>query len=187
MNKWFAALLGLVFGAGDQYLGSRAGHPWLSDVSLLSAPWLALPFLVGSTQRTVRRAIVGGSVATVAALAGYFVMTLSPVEGVHLNGAAPIVALLRSELAVELGGVVTTPLYSYLGFRWRESRAWLSALLVAGALILEPLATALVGRLPGVSVVWIAEMTVGVVASFYFVRVGLRYRRRGPRDATTLT
>jgi PPE-repeat protein len=52
-----APLLSAVFGAGDQYLGSLTGSGhgwpvgWSSDVSLLSAPWLVLPFLAGATQR----------------------------------------------------------------------------------------------------------------------------------------
>ncbi|MEO9180848.1 MAG: hypothetical protein ABI298_04265, partial [Acidimicrobiales bacterium] len=64
MRTWLAALLGAVFGAGDQYLGSRSGHPWLTDISLLSAPWLALPFVVGSLQKSVRRALIVGCAAT---------------------------------------------------------------------------------------------------------------------------
>lgn len=187
MRKWLAALVGVIFGAGDQYLGSRSSYPWLADVSLLSAPWLALPFVVGSTQKSAPRAMVVGCVATAAALVGYFVMTLNPFEGVHLHGAEPIVALLRSERMVELGAVVSAPLYGYLGYCWHETRAWLSALLLAGALCLEPLATGLVGRLPEFSMVWIGEIAVGVVVSLYFVRIGVLYRRRGARHGTIFT
>jgi hypothetical protein len=52
-----ALALSVAFGAGDQYLGSLTGSGhlwaagWSSDVSLLSAPWLVLPFLAGATQR----------------------------------------------------------------------------------------------------------------------------------------
>jgi hypothetical protein len=49
-------VLSALFGAADQYLGSLPGAhlwaaqmPWLTDVSLLSAPWVLLPFLVGAT------------------------------------------------------------------------------------------------------------------------------------------
>jgi hypothetical protein len=44
----------------DQYLGSLTGSEhtwaagWSSDVSLLSAPWLILPFLAGATQHRPR-------------------------------------------------------------------------------------------------------------------------------------
>lgn len=187
MKTWSATLLGLIFGAGDQYLGSRSSYPWLSDLSLLSAPWLALPFVVGCTQRSARRAISVGCVAMAAALAGYFVMTLSTVEGVHLHGVAPIIALLRSELKVEIGALFTAPLYGYLGYRWHDSRAWLSALLLGGALCLEPLATSLVRPLPELSMVWIAEIIVGVVASLYFVHCGVSYRRGDNRLTTPFT
>jgi hypothetical protein len=187
MRTWMAALLGVLFGAGDQYLGSRSSYPWLTDVSLLSAPWLALPFVIGATQKSARRAILVGCIATATALIGYFVMTLSPVEGVHLDGTAPIIALLRSERMVELGALVTAPLYGYLGYRWHERRAWLSALLLAGALCLEPLATELVGRLPEFTTVWMAEIAVGVLVSLYFVRIGVRYRRGTTHSGATYT
>ncbi len=187
MRTWLAALLGLIFGAGDQYLGSRSAHPWLSDISLLSAPWLALPFVVGCAQKSARRAIVVGCVAVATALVGYFVMTLSPVEGVHLHGAGPIIALLRSELAVELGAVITAPLYGYLGFRWSDTRAWLSAFLLGGALCLEPLATEFVDRLPAFSLVWMAEIILGVMVSLYFLRSGLLYRRGTIRHSASFS
>jgi hypothetical protein len=47
----------MVFGGADQYLGSFSAHPWASDVSLLSAPWLVLAFLAGGTRasRDARR------------------------------------------------------------------------------------------------------------------------------------
>jgi len=51
-----ALVLAALFGAGDQYLGSFSMHPWMADVSLLSAPWLVLAFLAGWTQREPRRA-----------------------------------------------------------------------------------------------------------------------------------
>jgi hypothetical protein len=37
-----ALVLAALLGAGDQYLGSFSMHPWMADVSLLSAPWLVL-------------------------------------------------------------------------------------------------------------------------------------------------
>jgi hypothetical protein len=173
-----AALVGLGFGGIDQYLGSIAAIPWLVDTSLLSAPWLLLPFVVGGTQRSSKRAIFIGCVATASALIGYFAMTLSPLEGVHLHGSiAPILALVHSEMSVIVGAVITAPLYGFLGFQWRTRRAWPSALLVGGAFILEPLATAAVGRLPERTIVWVVEIVVGVAMSAYFVWRGRRYRR----------
>jgi hypothetical protein len=174
-----AVIIGAAFGSIDQYLGSISHIPWLGEVSLLSAPWLVLPFVFGCTQIRPRRAVLIGCVTTAAALVGYFIMTLTPLEGVHLNGSVgPILALLRSELKVIVGGTITAPIFGYLGFRWRTTRAWLSATMVAGALCLEPLAAAAVGRLPQWSAVWISELSFGIFTATYFGVVGWRYRFR---------
>jgi hypothetical protein len=78
-----AGVVGFVFGAGDQYLGSLfLLGPWTSTVSGMSAPWLVLPFAFGATQAGQRRAMLTGLTAVMCALAGYFVMTLSPLESV---------------------------------------------------------------------------------------------------------
>jgi hypothetical protein len=80
-----AAAAGLVFGGADQYLGSRVTLGlWASSLSGMSAPWLLLPFLCGLAQAVPRRAALAGLTVTVAALVGYFALTLSPLEGVAL-------------------------------------------------------------------------------------------------------
>jgi hypothetical protein len=180
-----AVVIGGVFGATDQYFGSVSHIPWLVEISLLSAPWLVLPFVFGCSQQQARRAVAIGCVATVAALVGYFIMTLTPAEGVHLNGSiAPILALLHSEAKVILGGAVTGPLYGYLGYRWRTKRAWLSASLVAGAICLEPLAAAAVGHLPQFRIVWIVELAIGLLTATYFALTGWHYRNPKRPPAT---
>jgi hypothetical protein len=182
MAYLLAALAGSLFGAGDQYLGSLSAHPWLVDSSLLSAPWLVLPFVFGCTQGRRKRAISIGCIATASALLGYFVMTLTPMEGVHLDGsAAPIIDLLYSELPVIVGAMFAAPLYGYLGYRWRTNRDWLSAALVGGAVCLEPLATAAVGRLPQLSEVWIGEVLMGLVMCGFFLWSGLLHRSQARR------
>src|SRR5437899_12390930 len=95
------AVIGLLFGAGDQYLGSLrsmvALGPWTVSVSQMSALWLLLPFAFGCTQDRPRRAMVVGLLVTVSALVGYFAMTRSPLEGVVQSSApAWIAPLLRS-------------------------------------------------------------------------------------------
>jgi len=165
---------GLVFGAGDQYLGT--GHAanamgwWTISVSLLSAPWLILPFLVGSTQRRPRRAAVAGLVVTLSALAGYFSMTLSPMEGVHFS-LMELRALLGTNQLNEIGGLVGGPLFGWLGYRWHARRSWLAAVLVTGALCLEPLGVTVAGRSVGRSgFVWAFEVVVGAaVGTWFFV------------------
>jgi hypothetical protein len=174
-----AAVVGIAFGSIDQYLGSISHIPWLGEVSLLSAPWLVLPFIFGCTQVRPRRAVLVGCVATAAALVGYFVMTLTPLEGVHLHGSVgPVLALLHSEARVIVGGAIGAPIFGYLGYRWRTMRSWLSATLVAATICLEPLASASVGRLPQFTAVWIAELGVGTLAATYFGVAVWRSRSR---------
>src|SRR5271154_1009590 len=110
-------VVGLVFGAGDQYLGSLTAANalgwWSISVSGLSAPWLILPFLVGRMQGRPRRAAGAGLGGTLAALAGFFAMTLSPMEGVHFQ-VSELRGLLGSNRLNEVGGLVMGPLFGWL-------------------------------------------------------------------------
>jgi hypothetical protein len=164
---------GLAFGAGDQYLGTvhavHAMGSWSISVSLLSAPWLILPFLVGSTQGRPRRAAVAGLVVTLSALTGYFAMTLSPVEGVHLS-LAGLRGLLGSNQINEIGGLVCGPLFGWLGNRWHARQSWVAAALVTSALCLEPIAVTLAGRNEGRSgLVWALEVVAGFAVGTWFL------------------
>lgn len=172
-----AIVIGALFGGSDQYLGSIASLPWASGISLLSAPWLVLPFCFGCTQRDPRRAVVVGVVATYSALVGYGVMTLSPLEGVHLShDGGAMTAFIHSEWRVILGGLVTGPLYGYVGLRWRRRRAWTSAALVAGALCVEPLAREMTGGIWSSPSVWVGEILVGVASATYFGLAAIRHK-----------
>jgi hypothetical protein len=168
---------GLVFGAGDQYLGTihavNAMGWWSTSVSLLSAPWVILPFLVGAMQGRSRRAAIDGLVVTLSALAGYFAMTLSPMEGVHFS-LVSLRGLLGTNQLNEIGGLVFGPLFGWLGYRWHTRRSWLAAALVTGALCLEPIAVTVAGRNVGRSgFVWAFEIVVGVAVGTWF-RVSIR-------------
>jgi hypothetical protein len=123
-----------------------------------------------------------GLVVTLAALLGYFLMIMGPFEGGRSSlNLHEIRGLLFSNGRNIVGGLVTGPLYGFLGQRWRTRRAWLSAALVAGALCLEPLAQTVAGnRYPGASVVWPVEILAGVVVTAYFLVAGIAYRRSGP-------
>jgi len=150
-------------------------------LSQLSAPWLLLPFAFGCSQPRANRAALIGLVATVAGLFGYFLMTLGPFEGGHasLNLRAAR-GLLLSNTWVIAGGLVTGPLYGFLGQRWRTRRAWMSAVLVTAAFCLEPLAeTAANRRFPGASTVWPLEVLTGLILAVYFFVTGMAYRRGG--------
>src|SRR5689334_24483942 len=112
-------------------------HPWGADVSLLSAPWLLLPFLAGCTQRTARRGAFVGFACVATALLAYGLMTLSPVEHAQMT-LRTVRGFVQSEARVLVGSVVTGPVFGWLGYRWRVHRAWLGALAPAAALVLEP-------------------------------------------------
>lgn len=194
MGFLVALVVGLVFGGVDQYLGSLrpslALGAWATSVSLMSAPWLALPFLFGLTQRRPRGAVLVGLTVTLAALGGYFVMTLSPVEGVSLAhvDAARFIASQRLNIA---GGLLTGPLFGWLGWRWRVSRSWLAAGAIASAFCLEPLVRLLGDQLPaplanaaaltGPAAVWIGEAALGIVMAG--VLLARRWPDVGPQRA----
>jgi hypothetical protein len=174
--------VGLVFGGGDQYLGAiNANGLWTVSLSLLSAPWLVLPFCFGCSQLRSSRAARVGLVATMSALLGYFLMIMGPFEGGQWTmNLREIHGLFVSNADNIIGGLLTGPLYGLAGQRWRTRRAWLSAALVAGALCLEPLALTIAGRnAPGDLVVWPAEIAFGVVLASYFLFTGVAFRRRG--------
>lgn len=178
-----ALVLSAAFGAGDQYLGSLtgSGHVWAagwsSDVSLLSAPWLVLAFVAGATQREPRRAALLGLACTYAALLGYAVLTLSPVEGAHLT-AATLRGFFISERLVLVGGIVTGPLFGWFGRQWRTRRAVAGALLTAATLSLEPLARKVTIDPIRHRDVWFAEVALGLALAAA-VLVGRNSRSSG--------
>lgn len=185
-----AVVVGLGFGGGDQYLGSLdTPGLWTVSLSLLSAPWLVLPFVFGCSQPRAARAAAVGLAATLAALAGYFLMIVGPFEGGHWTlTLREIGGLLRSNRLNIAGGMIAGPLYGILGQRWRTRRAWTSAVLVAGALCLEPAAEAMAGNhYPGAAIVWPVEIVTGIAIATYFFLARFTYRRRGEphlRDST---
>ncbi len=138
MKVALALVLSAAYGAGTQFLGTRV-HGWGLDVAQLSAPWLAIAFVGGWTQRTPRRGAALGLGTTAATLVGYWLMTDSPLEGAQYTlGNAR--GFFLSNAFVVVGGLVTGPLFGWLGQRWRERRAVVGALAVAVAFCLEPLA-----------------------------------------------
>ena len=186
-----AILVGLGFGAADQYLGTihvtNAVGTWTISVSLMSAPWLLLPFGFGATQDRPRRAMLVGLASTLAALVGYYAMTVSPADGVALADApSAAVNVIQANLVpanpVIPAGFVTGPLFGLLGQRWRTQRSWTGPVLVAGAFLLEPLAHRARGDLLGPSWIWAAEVALGVCLLAYFL-VSTSGRGGAPRPA----
>ncbi len=187
--------LGLAFGAADQQLGTLTAElgPWTSTAAQMSAPWLILPFLVGTTQQRPRRAALLGLVVTASALVGYFAMTYSPAE-IHpwsidrfTSGFVAVMTSGYNPMYI-LGGLVTGPVFGLLGQRWRVRRSWVSAAIVAGALCLEPLARWASGHLMAPTVVWAVEVASGIVVATVFASVLVRLRRaRVPVPARNLS
>jgi hypothetical protein len=173
-----ALALAFLFGAADQYLGSFSAHPWAADVSLLSAPWLVIAFVAGWTQRDARRGALLGAGCTFAALLGYGLMTLSPVENAHLT-LRSATGFVRSERFVFIGAVITGPLFGWLGARWRSDRATVGALVVAGLVCLEPLAHVFYGYKLRFVAVSAAEVAVGLTLAAYVAARTLAARRAG--------
>ncbi len=167
MSVVLALVLSAAFGAGDQYLGSLegSGHVWAAGwsaaVSLLSAPWLLLPFVAGCTERTARSAALLGLACTYVALLGYGVMTLGPLEHAHVT-LATVRGFVGSERSVLVGGIVTGPFFGWLGWRWRVRREIASALVPAAALCLEPLARTVSIDPIRYRNVWVAEVAAGL-------------------------
>lgn len=178
-----AVILACAFGAADQYLGSLSAHPWATDVSLLSAPWLLLAFLVGWAQQAPRRAAVLGLACTLSALVGYGLMTLSPFEGAEFTRRS-VAGFVVSQSPVIVGGLFTGPLFGWLGNRWRTDRGWLGALAIAAAFCLEPLARIPAGHPIDTRAVWVGQVAVGLAMVLY---LGIEARTpltRTRRDAT---
>lgn len=178
-----AVILGLAFGAGDQYLGTMLWlGPWTATAAQVSAPWLLLPFLAGITQERPRRAALLGLVVTASALLGYFAMTYSPME-VHpwslqrFTDGIVAVTTTGYNPAYILVGLVTGPLFGLLGQRWRVRRSWVSAVIVAGALCLEPAARWISGQLMPPAPVWTIEVVSGAVVAVVFAASLLTWRR----------
>jgi len=141
-------------------------HPWMADVSLLSAPWLALAFFAGCAQAQPARAALLGLACTLSALAGYGFMTLSPIENAHLT-LASATAFVRSEREVFAGALLSGPLFGWLGQQWRSHRAWWAGLVTAAAICLEPTLRLFAGTPIRSSSVFLAEIGAGVALAVF--------------------
>jgi hypothetical protein len=148
---------------GTLHVTLRLGW-WTQSVSQMSALWLLLPFLLGSTQKRPGRGALVGLVAAFSALFGYFLMGVSPAEGHPLTDAVDIApGWIRSNAVWIAGALVTGPLFGYLGSRWRIRRSTLAAAIIAGAFLLEPIVRVSSGELFGPTWVWAVEGIAGAM------------------------
>lgn len=170
-----ATLLALAFGAVDQYVGSLSAHPLGADISGLSAPWLVLPFAVGASQSSRRRAAWLGLACTFAALVGYMLMTLSPTENAHLSVTGIVHFVRGGNFLWFASGVVTGPLFAWLGCTWRAQRALLAGLVTAAAICLEPVVRQWYGNAIQSSLVADVEVALGLAVGSVMVVRALRH------------
>jgi hypothetical protein len=175
MSYVLAVAVGFLFGAADQYLGSRSAlGPWTATVSQVSAPWLLLSFAAGMTQLLARRAMGLGLAIVLPALVGYFAMTCSPMESipaVEFRSCFTNVVTVPYNPVWILGGVLFGPLFGLLGQRWRVNRWWLSAAAVTFTLLIEPLArrVATPWMVTTTPMVWWTEVAIGAVLAVLFI------------------
>ena len=173
---------GALLGAGDQYAGSLY-LPIATAVSLMSAPWLLLPFCFGCTQIRGRAGGAVGLTVTLAALAGYWTMTVSPVEGVPLSQfSRGFVTVAHSDARLLLAAVIAGPTCGLLGQRWRTQRWRVSAAVAAGGLLLEPL-TRFMDLENGPPLAYFLELAAGALAVAYFAAAMARSGRLGTPSA----
>lgn len=106
----------------------------------LSTPWLLIPFLAGALCLGVRAGALLGTACSLAAVAGWYVMTSGAPD---LTGSGVLDEVRRglSDKAFYLlAALVLAPLMGAFGAWWRRARS-LSPAVVAGLLlVLEPLA-----------------------------------------------
>jgi Family of unknown function (DUF6518) len=173
----------VAFGAVDQYLpvaipmSSHLGaYLFAVEVSQMSAPWLLLPFLAGAWQSDQRRAALTGLAATWLSVLAYVLMIVSPMEGAHLTPRT-FAFSLASQWPWFAGGMITGPLYGWLGHRWRARPDPAAALLAALPILLEPVARWLATRLGLSSTGWLVFpwplQRSGVAAEFAELAVGV--------------
>lgn len=172
-------LAGGVYGAADQYLGSRIElGAWVVAVSQMSAPWLALAFLAGCWPQRRIPAMTLGATITLSAIAGYMLMMLSPLEGVTPSSIQWLNEF-RSQLHIILPALLTGPVFGWLGWRWRREKSLAPALLVAALFALEPLARVVADQqIDSHSLVWPIEVATGAALALTAIALRTASQRR---------
>jgi hypothetical protein len=162
-----------VFGVAVAALkGSDAGVR--DSIGNISAPWLLLPYLAGTTVRSPIRGAVLGAAACLTALAGFYVA-----EAFVLDlGDHPLLTDLRLTIGAGryyfIFGVLLGPLFGALGGATYRNRLTVTALVLAFLLVGEPLAVFAWIRSAGVApadtgfvaaypALWMGEMVLGVL------------------------
>lgn len=200
MGVVVALAVAFAFGAVDQYLGALH-FPFLTEVSGMSAPWLLVPFLAGAFQAGVRRAAVVGFGATWLAVLAYVLMIVSPWEGTHLGPRPAGLVGSWNQLTLHLflvtvasqwlwfaAGLVTGPVYGWLGYRWHAWGSAAAALVAVAPVMLESAARWLVASLapanlnglisfsPSIRPAALAETVLGLALTVALITATVRAR-----------
>ena len=166
------AFLAVAFGFVVSAIPSPAdvGTFWVGN---FSSPWAVIAFLTGWAQPSRPRAALGGAVALVACVLGFYSRFLFvDAARMGLPDTTPLSALAAAALlswlvfagpwlllAVAAGGA-----YGLLGRWWGDSRAVLPGAALALAFIVEPAAWWLYrGFLQGPALIWAVEIALGLV------------------------
>jgi hypothetical protein len=110
-----------------------------SDLGNLSTPWLLVPFAAGVLVPRRWGSSIAGLAATAAALVGFYLFTTLVID----LGGHGFIADFRKELLANRyyleGGIVTGPLFGFVGGWWKRSVSITPLILVGALLMAEPL------------------------------------------------
>jgi hypothetical protein len=110
-----------------------------SAIGNVSAPWLLVGFVPGTTATRLRTGALLGLLATGAALLGFYVAMSFVVRRYEGDPVSDLLRALSVNKAYLEGGLVSGPVFGALGAWWRRTRS-LRATVLAGALMVgEPL------------------------------------------------
>jgi Family of unknown function (DUF6518) len=160
----FSIALGMLFGRLDFSLTQRG--PLLDTVANVGSLWLGLAFLAGLLARSPKLAALGGVVALLAALFGFYdAMRLADQTGMHLT-----LHVARGWTAAAL---LCGPVYGVLGYLWRTRRSAPAVLALAAPFVMEPVAwLARIHPLAPRLSICIVESAAGVVMGWFLLKSG---------------
>jgi uncharacterized protein DUF6518 len=113
----------------------------------LSAPWLLVGFVAGTQTSRLRNGALLGLAATLAGLAGFYLMTSLVVDLGGRNYLDNLAQELAANRAYFEGAVIAGPLFGLLGAWWRQNRTVRASVLAGALLMAEPLVLILIGLL----------------------------------------